>query len=89
MSICEFCGKNNQLTYHHLIPKCLHGKKYYQKRYTSKFLNENTIQLCSDCHKEVHKFFNEKELAKKYNTLELLLNNEKIKNYILWIKKQN
>jgi len=82
---CELCNRNKELTFHHLIPKCLHSNKWYKKNYTREELNKG-IYLCEDCHSEIHKLITEKKMGKYYNTLERL--HKKVKNYVNWIKKQ-
>jgi len=88
-SNCELCDRVKELSFHHLIPRTLHSNKYYKKTYVSSYLKNTGLDLCKDCHKTVHEFFTEKELGKSYNTKEKLLSSEKLRNYIVWIKKQN
>lgn len=87
---CEICGRINECNEHHLIPKTNHTNKWFKKRHTKEELNK-TILICkSDCHKNLHKLIpNEKDLGKFYNTIEKLLENEKFKNYVEWIKKKD
>ena len=86
---CELCDRESQLTFHHLIPKCLHSNKWYKKNYTRKELSRG-INICvNECHLEIHKLITEKEMGKYYNTKERLLKHEKVKKYIKWIKKRN
>lgn len=87
---CELCGRINECNEHHLIPKKNHKNKWFKKKYSKEEL-EKTILICKDdCHKNIHNIIqNEKELGKYYNTIEKLLNNEKINNYVKWIKKNN
>jgi hypothetical protein len=45
--------------------------------------------ICKDCHAGIHDLIpDEKELADKYHTKELLLANEAIKKHIAWVRKQ-
>lgn len=67
---CVLCKREKELTKHHLIPKTLH--KRYRKKFGKLRLKE-TVDVCDDCHSQIHKLFTEKELALEYNTLELLL----------------
>ena len=46
------------------------------------------VDLCTQCHRYIHSTFSEKELGRKYNTLEALLADEKIAKYVAWAKKQ-
>lgn len=52
---CEFCGRENTLTFHHLIPTCLHTNKWFAKNYTDAELSKG-IYICQmGCHKGIHK----------------------------------
>lgn len=85
---CELCGRENELNFHHLIPTSQHSNKWFKKNHTSEQLQKG-IYICeNDCHSNIHKFFTEKELGKYYNTIDKLLSNEKVKNYVNWIKKR-
>lgn len=87
MTKCEFCEKERELTFHHLIPVCLHTKKYFQKHFDKHYLKTNGVWVCDQCHSHIHRSYSEKELAKNYNTLDLLIKSEKIQKYIQWIRK--
>ena len=45
---CEICGSNNTLNAHHVI-----GRANYATRY----LKENGVCLCVNCHKSFHKIY--------------------------------
>ena len=68
------------ITKHHLIPKVYHKRKKYKK---------NKVDMCVDCQRFIHKTFSEKELKDKYNDVNLLKKNKKVKNWIKWLKKHN
>ena len=86
---CEICDRTNDCNEHHLIPRTNHKNKWFKKNFTKEQMNV-TVSLCRrDCHKNIHKLIpSEKELGKSFNTIEKLLSNEKVKNYIDWIKKK-
>ena len=85
---CELCGREKELTFHHLIPKSQHKNKWFKKTYTREEMNEG-INICKDdCHREIHKLINEKEMGRSFNTIKKLLNHSKIKKYIKYIKTQ-
>jgi hypothetical protein len=45
--------------------------------------------LCKECHASIHDLIpEEKDLADKYNTKELLLENEAIRKHVAWVQKQ-
>jgi hypothetical protein len=90
-SNCELCGRSDTtLNFHHLIPKFVHKKGKFKREYDKDFMNEHGAWICKyHCHKNIHRFFTEIELAEKFNTLELLKNTELIKNYLKWHLKQS
>ena len=81
---CELCKRELQTTRHHLRPRTLHSR-LKKKGFTQLELNV-TVDLCRDCHHMVHEFFTEKELAKNFYTLELLLESEKVRKYVSWVE---
>ena len=88
MSNCELCNRVEVLSSHHLIPKQVHSKNWCKKLFTRDEMNNRRANLCNLCHKTVHKFFTHSELGKLYNSVELLLTNQKIINHVKWVKKQ-
>ena len=75
--ICPICKRNVPKQFehkHHLIPKSRKGKE--------------TILLCIDCGKILHKLFTNKELEREYNNLEAILSHPKIRKWIEWISKK-
>jgi 5-methylcytosine-specific restriction endonuclease McrA len=85
---CSFCNREKDLTFHHFIPKTLHTNKYFKRLFDKDYMKTNGANLCKDCHHTVHEFWTEKELGKKYNTKEKILNSEKFKKYLKWVVKQ-
>lgn len=86
MMKCELCGRENQLSFHHFIPVCLHSNKWFKNNFTKEEL-QTGIYICeNDCHKQIHIFINKKDMGKYYNTKIKLLNHAEIKKYIKWIK---
>jgi hypothetical protein len=57
--------------------------------FTKDEMNQRRAELCGDCHPIIHQWFTHAELAKFYNTIELLLANEKIAKFVEWVSKQN
>lgn len=86
---CELCGRENQVNFHHLIPRTLHTNKWFKKRYTKAELSKGIMVCKYTCHREIHNQITEKELGKNFNTLEKLLQHHIISKYVIWIKKQN
>lgn len=75
-------------TQHHLIPRTCHSNRWFQKRYSREQMRQ-TVDLCSDCHKAIHRFIpSEKELGRHYATLDLLHAHPQIAKFVTWIRKQ-
>lgn len=87
---CELCGRDDTyLNFHHLIPKFVHKKGKFTRQYEKEYMSEHGIWICKyHCHSQLHRFFTEKYLAEHLNTLEKLLANQKVTDYIEWHKKQ-
>jgi hypothetical protein len=84
---CELCGiESNDITFHHLIPRTLHQR--YFKKLSREELNKG-IDIDRECHFEIHKFHDNKHLAKELNTLEKLRADPKIRKYVDWKIKRN
>ena len=86
---CELCERERATTSHHLIPKKVHSKKWARGWFTKFEMNFRRADLCHDCHSEIHRYFTNKELAQKYNTVEKLLANELVMKFVIWVKKQD
>ncbi len=84
---CPFCGRTLSLTFHHLIPKKVHRRVHFKKRYDKETLNQG-VRICRDCHKGVHKRYTEMELAKTLNTPEQLRNDPDLARHFAWVAKQ-
>lgn len=84
---CPICKRTLSLTYHHLIPKKMHRRSYFSKRYSREELNRG-INICRCCHDAVHRAFDEMTLAKELNSLELLLSRPEIRKHAQWAARQ-
>lgn len=88
MAHCELCGREKPLTFHHLVPKAMHRKKRFQKRYTKAELRSNGLWICRLCHNGIHDLISEKDLGEKYTTKELLLAHPDVAKHVAWVRKQ-
>jgi hypothetical protein len=89
MNACELCKREvSILTFHHLIPKTLHGKKWFKKQFERKEMQTRGIMVCKPCHKHIHKTYDEKFLGKERNTLESLQQDPEISRFVDWVKNQ-
>lgn len=82
---CELCGRERELTFHHLIPRTTHSNKWFRKNFTRDEMQQG-LQLCRDCHSAIHSFVpSEKELGREWNTRERLLSHDRIGPFVAWI----
>jgi hypothetical protein len=83
--LCPLCqrafGEQSQL--HHLKPRTFRGRDKNIKD------QENLVMIHKICHSAVHAFFKEKELYKYYHTVERLLEDEHMKNFVKWVAKKD
>ncbi|CAJ2508540.1 Uu.00g135660.m01.CDS01 [Anthostomella pinea] len=82
---CEICGRDwIGLNYHHLIPRFVHAKALKRGWHREEDL-QNVAWLCGACHKFVHRFADHEELARKYYTVELLMQEEEVQRWAGWV----
>ncbi|MFK7820281.1 MAG: HNH endonuclease [Planctomycetaceae bacterium] len=72
--ICLHEYERKQLTKHHLVPKSRKGTE--------------TVLVCKPCHKQIHAIFDEKELERRFNTIESLVESEEFLPWVNWIRKR-
>ncbi len=89
VGLCDICNREMELTFHHYIPVTLHTNKKFKKLYDKNYMKTHGANLCRTCHKTIHIFFTEKELGNSYNSFEKLMEVEKFRNYVTWIRKRN
>jgi len=85
---CATCGRTMRLTFHHLIPRSQHRRKWCRRRF-SKEERQRGIDVCRDCHSAFHRFASEGELARTLNTVEALLAHEQIGRFVRWVAGQS
>lgn len=84
---CELCEREvERTTRHHLIPRTLHKNKWFKKNFEKAQLHE-TVDLCRDCHKNIHRFITEKIMGREFNTIEKLRGNEAVLKFVQWLNR--
>lgn len=74
---CDLCERPVQSTSrHHLVPR-EEGGKYGP-----------VVNLCQPCHSSVHRFLSNRDLARRYSTIEALRGAEELQTYLRWIRRQ-
>lgn len=86
-SHCELCKRRALLTFHHLIPRKMHRRQHFRKKYAKQELLAG-INICQLCHRGLHKLYDEMTLAKEFSDLDKILNDENIQKHVSWVKKQ-
>ncbi|MEM1060516.1 MAG: hypothetical protein AAGK14_14980 [Verrucomicrobiota bacterium] len=85
-TVCALCGREGDLTVHHLIPKSRHNKPRMRRLYDRKFMREHTALICQPCHKHLHKVLTEQELGEDYNEVEKLVSHPDVARFTEWIR---
>ncbi|MDX1926981.1 MAG: hypothetical protein SFV81_10705 [Pirellulaceae bacterium] len=86
---CELCGRDQPLTFHHLIPCAVHRTKRFIARFGKEEMQTRGLYLCRLCHNGIHDLIpKEKDLADKYNTKDTLMAHPGILKHVNWVRKQ-
>ena len=73
---CGLCEREVQHTSrHHLVPREEGGR------------HGPTVALCQPCHSTVHLLLDNRELARRYGTIELLQGAEELQKYLHWVRR--
>ena len=84
---CALCQRRRHLTFHHLIPRKLHRRTRFRKRYSRDQLNRG-IDICRICHNGLHRLYDEMTLARDFNSLESILADPDLARHIAWSARQ-
>jgi hypothetical protein len=77
--ICPICKRDTPDQYveaHHLVPRHKGGAK------------GDRLDVCTSCGDQLHQLFENRELAKEYNTLEKIMSNERVQKWANWVGKK-
>ncbi len=85
---CALCGRLRNLTFHHLIPRTCHSNKWFKKNFERVDMQSRGIDLCRHCHTFLHQQFSEKQLGRTFNTLEVLLADERVQRFVQWVRRK-
>jgi len=87
-SLCELCQREPPSSFHHLIPRTLHSNKWFKKRFTRGQLQAG-IDVCRECQSMIHRLIpDEKQMGRRYNTLEKLLGHPEVAKYVAWKRRR-
>jgi hypothetical protein len=71
---CQLCKMYTHTRSHHLTPRCKGGKE--------------TADICETCESFIHKTWTHNELRDTYNSIEVILADEKFQRFLKWRLKQ-
>lgn len=82
---CPICNRSygDETQFHHLKPRTFRGRDKFVKE------QANLVMLHKICHSAIHAFFKEKELYKYYHTVERLMEDEFMQNFVNWVAKKD
>lgn len=72
--VCERIIPEDHIDRHHLVPKSKGGKE--------------TVFLHRVCHDQIHATFTDSQLAKKYSTVEAIVEEPAMQKFVAWIKNK-
>jgi len=84
---CQLCNQVRDLTFHHLIPRKLHRRSRFQKRFSHDELNTG-IRICKLCHRGLHRTYDEMTLATKFSSVEAIRADDALLRHIYWSSRQ-
>lgn len=87
VDVCPCCERKTKLTFHHLIPRQMHRRKFFRKQFDKVHLNSG-VMICRQCHDGIHRFYSPMVLAKELNTLDKLKQDPQLATYFNWVSKQ-
>ncbi|MCM2675018.1 HNH endonuclease [Alkalicoccobacillus plakortidis] len=74
---CELCLREDvERTVHHLTPRQKGGAHL------------DTAMLCMPCHKQIHALYSNSELAIRLSSIKQLQEDEAVRRFLKWIRKQ-
>jgi len=84
---CAICERTERLTRHHLIPRTRHPNKW-NKREFDRAMVHAVAGICRPCHSQIHQILTEKELERKFNTIQKLRAHPEISKFAIWIRSK-
>lgn len=85
---CALCGQPSHLTFHHLVPKELHRKRWVRERHSLQSLRNRGIWICRSCHSFLHRQFDERTLGERLDTVEALRAEPAVVRHVAWASRQ-
>ena len=83
---CMLCLRELPLTFHHLIPRLMHKKKWVKQSLPHRL--QDGIWVCHGCHSAIHRFIPHADLARTFHSVEALMLHEDLGKFVLWSRMQ-
>ncbi|MFK7830696.1 MAG: hypothetical protein AB8B57_13045 [Congregibacter sp.] len=84
---CATCKRETALTFHHLIPRKVQRRRFFQRSFDRLELQRG-IFVCRPCHVGIHRRFDEMTLGKHYNELDALQSDAILCRHFAWVARQ-
>ncbi len=65
----------------------MHRRTFFRRRYNRAELNKG-IMVCRRCHQGIHRLYDEMTLAKHFNTLAQLQQDQALAQHFSWVARQ-
>ena len=86
---CELCGRERPLTFHHFVPKAVHGRREFRTLWTETQMQHHGIHICRVCHDGIHIHVPDlRELARSYPSRDALLAHPGIAAHVRYARKR-
>lgn len=85
---CELCSRALPLTFHHLIPREVHDRRWFRERYALAEMRSRGAWICRPCHSFIHAHFDEPTLGRELNTVEALKAEPRVARHLAWAARQ-
>ncbi len=75
--LCPLCGRQcpaAEASRHHVLPKSQGGRQI--------------AILCRDCHRQIHRLFKVKDIARRLNTIDKLKEMPETQKWIAWVSRK-
>ena len=84
---CPFCHRALPLTFHHLVPRKVHRRPRYRRRFSREQLALG-IYICRDCHDAIHRTYDELALATRFDSPQSLADDPPLARHFAWLARQ-
>ena len=85
---CELCTRTLPLSFHHLIPRRLHDRRWFRDRFGIVEMRSRGSWVCRSCHDFIHEHFDENQLGRQLNTLDALKAEQLVQTHLAWAMRQ-